>query len=48
MPTDNILARIREFFGYPSLSAFGKDWRALTDEDKDQIKKGIEDGSLNY
>lgn len=42
------LGKIREFFGYASLADFGKDWRQLTDEDKDQIRTGIEDGTLNY
>lgn len=46
--TRPVLTKIREFFGYPNIAAFGKDWRNLTDEDKAQIKHGIEDGSLNY
>ena len=27
---------------------FRKDWQALSDQDKADLKNGIEDGSLNY
>jgi hypothetical protein len=39
---------VRKFFGYDSLGAFRTDWSSLTDEDKAQIKGGLEDVSLTY
>lgn len=39
---------IMQFFGYSGSAEFSKDWKQLTDEDKEQIKQGIEDGSLKY
>jgi hypothetical protein len=39
---------VRQFFGYENAAQFRKDWVALTPEDKEQLKKGIQDGSLNY
>lgn len=42
------LGKIREYFGYESLAKFGADWRALAEKDKEDIRKGISDGSLNY
>lgn len=48
MGDGTILTRIKEFFGYKTLAEFAKDWKLLSDEDKAQIKSGIEDGSLTY
>ena len=42
------LTRIKDFFNYPTLKAFASDWKALTEEDKAQIKQGVEDGTLTY
>lgn len=39
---------IKDFFGYESITAFAPDWKALTEEDKAQLRKGIGDGSLTY
>lgn len=36
--------------GYPEykMSRFRADWAELSDEDKTQIKAGVEDGTFNY
>jgi hypothetical protein len=39
---------LKTFFGYEKLADFSKDWKALTDLDKQQIKQGITDGTFNY
>lgn len=31
-----------------SLSAFSKQWRELSDKDKEDLKKGVGDGSMTY
>lgn len=31
-----------------SLSAFGKEWRELPEDEKQQIRQGIGDGTLTY
>jgi uncharacterized protein YoxC len=31
-----------------SLSAFSKQWRELTPEDKEDLKKGVADGTMTY
>lgn len=41
------LKQVTEFFGIP-LSQFAKEWKQLTEEDRQQLKAGIGDGSLNY
>lgn len=45
---DATMKQVSEFFEYSSLSEFRKDWLALTDQDRAQIKAGLGDGSLNY
>lgn len=45
---DATLKQVQEFFGYPTLSAFSQDWKALPDADRQQIKAGIGDGTLTY
>lgn len=44
------LSEIATYFRKPgeSLSEFSKEWMQLTDEDKEQIKKGFDDGSMTY
>lgn len=42
------LKMIAEFFQFKSLTDFRNQWGTLSDSDKDQIKTGIGDGSLNY
>ncbi len=39
---------LKEFFGYEKLADFSKDWKELTDEDKEQLRTGIADGTFNY
>jgi len=31
-----------------TLTTFREEWKALTDEDKDQLQEGIDNGSLTY
>jgi len=42
------MLKVKDFFGYKNLAAFRKDWEALTDEDKVQLRTGIENGTLTY
>jgi hypothetical protein len=46
--TTGALKPIKEFFGYEKLTDFGKDWRELSAEDKQQIRSGIENGTFTY
>jgi len=42
---------VMDFFGKKegsSLKGFTDEWKALTDNDKAQIKAGLEDGTLTY
>lgn len=49
-------ANIGEVFNYFSsnrtnsytMAQFSKDWKALSEQDKDDLRKGIGDGSLDY
>ena len=44
------LGQVFQFFktsGY-TMSDFSKDWKALPDRDRDDLKKGIGDGTLDY
>lgn len=38
---------VRDYFGMSGQDMI-KEWKALTDEDKVQIKQGIGDGTLTY
>lgn len=42
------LNEVRAHFGITSAAEFAREWRSLTDTDKDQIKRGIGDGTLTY
>ena len=42
------LKGIKDFFGYATLADFSKDWKQLTEQDKEQIKTGLRDGTLTY
>ena len=44
------LKEIADFFRLPgeSLTKFGTEWKALTDEDKADLKQGIGNGTLTY
>lgn len=46
MPTAN-LAAIMQFFELKP-GEFRKEWYELSEEDKEQLKRGIGDGSLTY
>lgn len=48
MATGITLKDIKEFFGFKSLSEFSAEWRQVSDADREQIKAGIENGSLAY
>ena len=38
-----------EFFGFTGqISEFAKQWKALTPQDQADLKRGLEDGTLNY
>ena len=39
---------IRIFFGYDNATQFRKEWMELSPESREQIKKGIADGTLTY
>lgn len=45
---DATLGQVKDFFGYPTLSAFSADWKQLPEKDRAQLRAGIGDGSLNY
>lgn len=47
-PASPSLKDIKELFGYPTLKAFSDDWKELTDQDKEQIRQGISNGTLTY
>lgn len=46
--TENILAALRVALGYKSLGEFGRDWKLLSDKDKQELKSAIENGSMTY
>lgn len=41
------LKDIAKYFNM-TLSEFSKEWRALTDKDKADIRGGFDDGTMNY
>lgn len=47
MPTDTILTRIRETLGM-NMRDFAKEWRELSDKDKEELRRGVRDGSMTY
>lgn len=42
------LKDMKDYFGYAKLSDFAADWKALSSQDKEDIKKGLSDGTYNY
>lgn len=42
------LTQIRIYFGYEKAGDFRKDWTALTEDDKAQIKGAFENGTMTY
>jgi hypothetical protein len=47
MPTENGLKVVMAFFGMNAKDMM-REWKALTQKDKDDIRNGIENGSLTY
>jgi hypothetical protein len=47
MPT-NPMSALKTFFGYKNLAMFRAAWEKLTETDKDQLRSGIENGTLTY
>lgn len=47
-PAKPVLTMIRDYFGYKSTQAFSRDWSALSDKDKADLKKGFQDGAMTY
>lgn len=41
------IKEVKEFFELPP-SEFMKEWKALSPEDKEDLRKGIHDGTLTY
>lgn len=39
---------VRKYFEFQTAANFAAEWRKLTDKDKAEIKKGLEDGTLTY
>jgi hypothetical protein len=42
------LKDIKDYFEYETLREFSADWKLLSAEAKEQIRSGIENGSLTY
>lgn len=42
------MKEVMKFFGFPNAAAFAKEWKKLTDKDKEDLKQGLADGSLTY
>lgn len=47
-PKATSLNGVRLYFGIPSASAFGAEWRKLSDQDKADLKNGIGNGTETY
>lgn len=45
---DATMRDVMLYFEYPSAAKFAPEWKALTDQDKTDLKKGIGDKSLTY
>jgi hypothetical protein len=44
---DSPISRLRDYFQMRA-SDFMREWKELTDQDKEDLKKGIMDGSFTY
>lgn len=42
------LTRIRDFFEFRSTQEFSREWKALPEQGKRDIREGIENGTLTY
>jgi len=45
---DVTLVQIMKFFGYDNTAQFRKEWNDLNPADKEDIKAGLNDGTLTY
>jgi hypothetical protein len=43
-----MLKVIMEFFGYKKLTEFSKDWKALDERSREQLRTGLADGTFDY
>ena len=39
---------IMNYFGYKTAGEFMRDWKQLSDSEKEQLRSGIENGTLTY
>lgn len=52
--TPATIIQVKDFFGFDgktpenNMAAFRKQWGELTADDKDQLRTGLGDGTLNY
>ncbi len=44
---ESVVIRLRKFFDIPS-TTFIKEYKELTMQDREDLKKGIDDGTYNY
>lgn len=42
------MLKVKEFFGYKDMASFRRDWQALTEQDKKDLRVGIENGTFTY
>lgn len=42
------IAQLKNALGYEKLGEFRSDWKDLPDTDKDDIRKGVTDGTFTY
>lgn len=42
------LTAIKDFFGYADIASFRNDWLQLSAKDKEEIRKGFDDGTMTY
>lgn len=47
MAGDPRMTQVKKFFEMDA-KAFVSEWRELTDDDKEQLKAGVADGTLTY
>ena len=45
---EGFFGHVREIFHFDSLADLRKEWGQLTEKDKYHLRKGIEDGSMDY
>ena len=42
------MVAVKDYFGYKSMAEFRKDWSELTDQDKTDLRTGVDNGTLTY